>query len=619
MINSQDKESIKRAIPKASNKILAAAVARLYIAYPEPDHWTPTGLAGAIVLVDDLVGHTFFLKLVDIVSHKGVLWDQELYIDFEYNQDRSFFHSFECEECYFGLLFEDKSEATSFYKKVKSRDKHGSKQTVQNKHGVELKKEPTQVNKIGFRGDMSGLENEQRTRRTKGFIYYEDEPPPEWRSLYRELESVGITEDMIAENREFIKNYIAQTGGPLVGLEPPIPRKYQYKLAQKSASGSNNTSTISKKAPPPPPPTAQKTASTPDLPKSDTPSAIPSATPSSISSRQETPASDPETPTPSAAANPAPAPAPATTATHSIPPPMHHNVPAPDYMPHLVKQRQSQEPPLPPEPQQHRGVPLPPPRTGAVPPPPPPSRNPVPPPPPSRTQPQLPPRESRPAPVPPPPRRGPAPPPPPSRSRPVPGPPRISSPMTTHPVASPPPQLPPHHPNPVPPAPSLPPSQQQPQSPYPQTSSIPAAPPPPPMQPATTQPSQSAPPPPPLPPAASQSGSAPPPPPPMPSAQATPANDTAAATPPPGAQLDGRDALLASIRNAGIGSLRKTDKSQLEKPNVLLQEARGEAPSQPASAAAPGQPASLADALAAALSNRKAKVANSDDEDEGDW
>lgn len=84
-----------------------------------------------------------------------------------------------------------------------------------------------------------------------------------------------------------------------------------------------------------------------------------------------------------------------------------------------------------------------------------------------------------------------------------------------------------------------------------------------------------------------------------------------------------RDALLASIRGAGIGKLRKVDKSQLDKPSVLLQEARGEPVSTPAVPAAPGgapgQPASLADALAAALSNRKAKVAASDDESDGDW
>ena len=69
----------------------------------------------------------------------------------------------------------------------------------------------------------------QRQRRAKGVLYYDDVPPPEWRSLYAELEAAGITEDMIADNRQFIKDYISQQGGPLVGLEPPIPRKFQRK------------------------------------------------------------------------------------------------------------------------------------------------------------------------------------------------------------------------------------------------------------------------------------------------------------------------------------------------------------------------------------------------------
>lgn len=88
----------------------------------------------------------------------------------------------------------------------------------------------------------------------------------------------------------------------------------------------------------------------------------------------------------------------------------------------------------------------------------------------------------------------------------------------------------------------------------------------------------------------------------------------------------GRDALLASIRGAGgIGALKKVDKSQLDKPSVLLQEVRGEEPKTPAAPGPPGgapgggAPASLADALAAALSQRKNKVSNSDDEyDNGD-
>lgn len=114
ILTTQDKEKIKRTIPKASNKIIDATVARLYIAYPDPTKWVYTGLMGAIALVDDLVGHTFFLKLVDITGHRGVLWDQELYVDFEYNQDRKYFHTFEIEDCLVGLLFEDTNDASHF-------------------------------------------------------------------------------------------------------------------------------------------------------------------------------------------------------------------------------------------------------------------------------------------------------------------------------------------------------------------------------------------------------------------------------------------------------------------------------------------------------------------------
>ena len=57
---------MKRQVPKASNKIQAVAVARLYIAYPNRSKWTYTGLQGAVVLANDLVGNTYWLKLVDI-------------------------------------------------------------------------------------------------------------------------------------------------------------------------------------------------------------------------------------------------------------------------------------------------------------------------------------------------------------------------------------------------------------------------------------------------------------------------------------------------------------------------------------------------------------------------
>jgi hypothetical protein len=72
ILSEDDKETVKRQVPKASNKIQAVAVARLYVAYPNRNRWTFTGLQGAAVLANDLVGNTYWLKLVDIsVSHSS--------------------------------------------------------------------------------------------------------------------------------------------------------------------------------------------------------------------------------------------------------------------------------------------------------------------------------------------------------------------------------------------------------------------------------------------------------------------------------------------------------------------------------------------------------------------
>jgi Wiskott-Aldrich syndrome protein len=66
ILSDADKETVKRFVPKQVNKIQAVAVARLYVAYPNPSKWTYSGLQGAVVLANDLVGNTYWLKMVDI-------------------------------------------------------------------------------------------------------------------------------------------------------------------------------------------------------------------------------------------------------------------------------------------------------------------------------------------------------------------------------------------------------------------------------------------------------------------------------------------------------------------------------------------------------------------------
>ncbi|KAL9585143.1 MAG: hypothetical protein Q9203_004373 [Teloschistes exilis] len=66
VLSENDKETVKRTVPKSANKIQAVAVARLYIAYPNKQRWVYTGLQGAAVLANDLVGNTFWIKMVDV-------------------------------------------------------------------------------------------------------------------------------------------------------------------------------------------------------------------------------------------------------------------------------------------------------------------------------------------------------------------------------------------------------------------------------------------------------------------------------------------------------------------------------------------------------------------------
>jgi hypothetical protein len=91
-ITDNDKSKIKSVVP---TKILAAALVRLYYSYPQPDKWCYTGLEGALVFTLDKSDGAHRFKLIDIEDTRGILWEHELYENFEYNSENEFFHSFE--------------------------------------------------------------------------------------------------------------------------------------------------------------------------------------------------------------------------------------------------------------------------------------------------------------------------------------------------------------------------------------------------------------------------------------------------------------------------------------------------------------------------------------------
>ncbi|KAI9730488.1 MAG: hypothetical protein M1818_008183 [Claussenomyces sp. TS43310] len=659
ILSDDDKETVRRMVPKASNKIQAVAVARLYVAHPNRHKWRYTGLQGAVVLSNDLVGNTYWLKLVDIsAASRGVIWDQEIYEKWNYNQDRTFFHSFETEDCLAGLSFADEKEAKTFIKKMVDREKNASKATRTNPFGGGSQHSGGQ--KHGILGSLFG------GHRHSSAPSFQPTPPefprnytpthsipaphpaiappppatnglrsgnefaaldaidPHWKETWGDdLRSMGITDDMIRDNQQFIADYIRQqqstaTPEPAASVvesqrnkPPPPPPPVVPRSHSQSPSVASSASSSRRGAPPAPPPSRRSNAA-------------------NTIEREPTPprdASPPRGPPPPKFAAPPPF-ADAGKLAHTVnaltpkrghassvsnpgppPPPRPPKTPNDDYEPGESGSRFGVPPPF----MGNKSVPPPTPSRGPVPPPPPardtptshahavPPPNSLPPPPlPPKTpardsttspgpQPPLPPPSTRPIPAPP--ARGSVPPPPPPM-------PASSSPA---PSALPPPPLPAN--SGVPPPPSV-------------GGPGPTAPPPPPPLPA----GGSGPPAPPPPPAGGSGPPAPPPPPPN--------RDSGYASGVPALPhaSGGRADLLASINKAGgIGALKKVDRNQVRDRSAAMVPGSDTGPAgsglPPAGASSGGGGGGgLADALAQALAKRKEKVSASDDEaDDDEW
>lgn len=202
------------------------------------------------MLAYDEVGKCFFFKLVDVIGNQGILWDQELYEEFEYHQDRTFFHSFEIADCIAGFSFSDEHEARNFYSKVEARQKKvssgksgigrmGSRMKglfgKTDKHDISAPRPDSMVQTAHVGA------TQQNGVKTSNI----DPNDPQWAGLLDQLAAMGITEDQIAGNEEFIKSFVSQKQTE----EPEAPMR-GHASRQVSASIPQPRS----QAPPPPPP-----------------------------------------------------------------------------------------------------------------------------------------------------------------------------------------------------------------------------------------------------------------------------------------------------------------------------------------------------------------------------
>lgn len=549
-------------------------------------------------ILDKVGGYICTLKAVGTVStgtwlttscqpsNRGVIWDQEIYDSFSYNQDRTFFHSFELEDCLAGLSFVDEKEAKTFKKKMDEREKNAHKNTKHkpfgNSAGVITDGAPSGGRSHGLLGGIGNIlpfghrqSSSQHQVPAQSIIPPKevtitsptkqsrpasrpstlDTTDPEYQDTLRELLAMGITEDQLDEHADFIKMYIAQKraadsadGDDRKGRAAPPPPPTSAPSGPRLSPQSTGGTSASRRGPAPAPPPARRTrqdshaqpapspSPPPSPPREPSPprSRFPAPPPLAEAGKFATPQAPPATVRPRASsaslANPGPPPPPRPPKTpieDVSGPPAGYQVPPPF---------QSERPVPPPPPSRGLGPPAPPGRDTSgshivsplVPPPP------------------LPPK--------------------------APGAPVVTGPP-------PPPPMPNRGPGPV---------------------SAGSGPPPPPPMP----PSSGAPPAPPLPPV----GGGPPPPPPLPPGRGDPEPVTANVTPP---AAGGRGNLLADIR--GGARLKKVSDAEKRDRSAAVAASGGGGPgvspsTAPAVASADG---GLAGALASALAARKSKVSHS--------
>ena len=68
---------------------------------------------GVACLVKDYTRRSYYIRVVDM-ERRTVVFDQEIYHQFQYKTPRSYFHTFEADDGQVGLNFADNNEAVNF-------------------------------------------------------------------------------------------------------------------------------------------------------------------------------------------------------------------------------------------------------------------------------------------------------------------------------------------------------------------------------------------------------------------------------------------------------------------------------------------------------------------------
>ncbi|XP_049439878.1 neural Wiskott-Aldrich syndrome protein [Epinephelus fuscoguttatus] len=111
--------------------LIKSTVAQVLVATEtegERPGWSCLG-CGAVCLIEDTFIHSHFLRLY-CVKRAKLLWEQELYVPFQYAATRTFFHTFPADGHQVGLNFANEAEAGEFLLAVEAVQRNQEKTTM---------------------------------------------------------------------------------------------------------------------------------------------------------------------------------------------------------------------------------------------------------------------------------------------------------------------------------------------------------------------------------------------------------------------------------------------------------------------------------------------------------
>ncbi|XP_062855051.1 actin nucleation-promoting factor WAS [Trichomycterus rosablanca] len=126
LLSPQENEQVidllgRRCVP------MCTTVVQLFMALPHsPSIWTLQH-TGILCFVKDNPNRSYFIRLFDIKASK-LIWEQEIYNQFTYCKARSFFHTFNADDCQVGLNFANEQEADRFFNAVDDKINQRCKQ-----------------------------------------------------------------------------------------------------------------------------------------------------------------------------------------------------------------------------------------------------------------------------------------------------------------------------------------------------------------------------------------------------------------------------------------------------------------------------------------------------------